>query len=71
MTAAPAVLFTVATELAKLALSSMPEMRDGEQIEREWYEEGIYYRETSLDGVIFRSQYDFRQRKCRQLAVTK
>lgn len=71
MTAAPAVLVAVATELAKLAKTSLPEMREGERTSREWYENGVYYRETTLNGETFRSQYDFRQRKSRRVAVVK
>lgn len=71
MTSAAAVLLAVATELAKTAKSSMPEMRDGEKIIREWFEEGIYYRKTELAGEIFVSQYDFRQRKSRRVAVAE
>lgn len=40
MTAASAVLFAVATELVDLAKSSMPEMRETEKIQREWYDNG-------------------------------
>ena len=43
MTAATSVLLAVATELAQQAKSSMPEMREGERILREWYESGVYY----------------------------
>lgn len=71
MSTIPAVLLAVATELAKTAKSSMPEIRDGEKIRREWFENGIYFRETEYDGGIFQSQYDFRQRKSRRVAVVK
>ena len=71
MNTAPAVLLAVATELAKQAKSEMPEMREGETVRREWYENGVYYRETEMDGEVFQSQYDFRQRKIRRLAVEK
>lgn len=71
MTAAPAVLLAVATELAKLAKSSLPEMRNGETIQREWFENGIYYRETIFDGKVFQNQYDFRKRKSLHVAVVK
>lgn len=71
MNAAPAVLFAVATELAELAKSSMPKMREGEKIQREWFENGVYYRETALGDEVFRSHYDFRQRKSRRVAVVK
>ena len=71
MTEAPSVLFAVATELAKLAKASMPEIREDERILREWYESGVYYRETTLGDEIFISQYDFRQRKSRRVAVAE
>ena len=69
MTAATSVLLAVATELAQQAKSSMPEIREGERIQREWYENGVYYRETALDDKLFLSQFDFRQRKSRREAV--
>lgn len=69
MTPTSAVLFAVATELANLARDSLPEMREGEEICREWYDSGVYYRETSYKGKTFISQFDFRQRKSRQEAV--
>lgn len=37
MTAATSVLLAVAMELAQQAKSSMPEIREGERIQREWY----------------------------------
>ena len=49
----------------------MPELRDGERIRREWYKDGVFYRETTLDGDIFLSQYSFRPRKSRRVAVVK
>lgn len=64
-----AVLYAVATELAKLAKDSLPKLRNGEEVLREWYDSGVYYRETSLDGKVFVSQFDFRQRKSRRAAV--
>ncbi len=71
MTAASAVLSAVATELAMQAQSSLPELQDGEKIQREWYENGTYNRETVLNGIVFLSQFDFRQRKSRRVAVSK
>lgn len=65
------VLFTIATELAKQAKDSMPEIRDGEIIQHEWYEDGIYYRETTFNGKVFQSQYDFRKRKSFQIIIEK
>jgi len=55
--------FTVAKELAELAKSSMPEIRKGETIKREWLQDGVYYRETVYDGKIHQARFDFRQRK--------
>ena len=69
MTAVSEVLFAVARELAKQAKDSLPELQDGEKIQREWLDSGIYYRETMLRGQTFISQYDFKQRKRRQIAV--
>lgn len=71
MKAAPAVLLAVATELASQAKSSLPKLNDGEEIQREWFADGVFYRETALDGDVFRYQYDFRQRKSRRMAVER
>ncbi len=71
MITAISVLLAVAAELADLAKASMPEMREGERILREWYESGVYYRETSLGDKLFLCQYDFRQRKSRREAVVE
>lgn len=65
------VLRAVATELAKEAKSNLPDLREGETIQREWLKNGVYYRETSLHGETYQAEYDFRQRKSRQLAVVK
>ena len=69
--AVSAVLFAVANGLAQTAKDSLPELRDGERIKREWFSDGVYYRETVFDGEIFTSQYDFRQRTCRREAADK
>ena len=71
MKTVPSVLLAVANELATSAKSSMPELNDGEKIEREWLENGVYYRETTLNGEVFHCLYDFRQRKSRRMAVTR
>lgn len=58
------VLYAIAEELAKKkAMDSMPKLREGEEIQKEWYENGVYYRETRFDGKTYLSQYDFRQNK--------
>lgn len=63
MTPVSAALFAVAKELAQTAKDSLPELRDGEHVLREWYTDGVYYRETQFDGEKLTCQYDFRQRK--------
>lgn len=57
------VLYAIAEELVKKAMDGMPKLREGEEIQKEWYENGVYYRETSFDGKTCLSQYDFRQNK--------
>jgi hypothetical protein len=69
VTAASSVLLAVAAELAELAKAEMPKLNDGEVVRREWYENGMFYRETALGEDIFICQYDFRQRKSRRSAV--
>ncbi len=69
MTPAPAVLLAIATELAKSAKDSMPELREGEHIKREWFKDGVYCRETTLNDEVYIAQYDFKQRKCCQTKV--
>ena len=71
MSSTPAVLLAVATELAEQAKAEMPELRDGERVLREWYRSGVYSRETSFDCETYQSQYDFRQKKSRRMAVVK
>lgn len=56
------ILFSVAEELAELARSSVPAIRKDEQVQREWLEDGIYYRETLFKGQTFLSQFDFKRR---------
>lgn len=69
MNAASAVLFAVATELANQAKDSLPELREGEKVQREWFEDGIYKRLTTFEGRTFLSQFDFRQKKSHRVAV--
>ena len=71
MSSTPAVLLAVASELAEQAKAEMPVLRDRERVLREWYKNGIYYRETTLDDETYQSQYDFRQKKSRRMAVIK
>lgn len=60
------VLLSIATELASMAKASLPKLNDGERVQREWYENGVFYRETTFNGCIICCQYDFRQRKIRR-----
>lgn len=62
MTGAAASLLAVAKELAQQAVDSLPAIREGEQIQKEWYRNGVYFRETLFNGEIYLSQYDFRRR---------
>ena len=71
MTEVLTVLLAVAKELAGQAKAEMPALQEGELIQREWYESGVYSRETVLNGETFLSQYDFRQQTCRGVAVAK
>jgi len=64
MYAISAVFYAVAEELAQNAINSMPKLRDGERIQKEWYADGVYYRETVFNGETFTNQYDFRKREC-------
>lgn len=63
MSAVPAVFLAVAQELAGQAKASLPKLREDEKVLREYYANGIFYQETALNGEIFRSSYNFRQRK--------
>ena len=69
VTPAVSVLFAVATELSELAKTSLPSLRKGETVQHEWFEDATFYRETSLNGQKFITQFDFRQRKSRRVAM--
>ena len=69
MKTASSVLIAVATELSELAKRELPELRKGEEILREWYENGTNFRETKLNERTFIATFDFRQRKSRRMAV--
>ena len=56
------ILRSVAEELAELALSSVPKIRSGEKIKREWLKDGVYNRETTFEGKNFLAQFDFKTR---------
>lgn len=67
--AAVAVLRAVANELAQTAKSSLPKLREGETVKREWLRDGVYYRESVLDGQTYTGQYDFRSGESCYLAA--
>lgn len=69
MTAASAVLLAVAKELAGTAKENLPKLRHGEVVQKEWYDNGVFYRKSIYQGETYISQYDFRQRKSRRAAV--
>lgn len=53
-----AILLKVANELEQLAKSSMPKGK----VVREWFSDGVYYREIILNGKKVLSRFDFRSR---------
>ena len=55
-------LYKVAEELAETAKQKMPRLRDGETTDREYLSDGVYYRETSINGEKYRAGYDFRRK---------
>ena len=57
------VLLAVATELSELAKASLPTLRKGETVQREWFKDATFYRETELEGQRFIAQFNFLQRK--------
>lgn len=69
MSTVSAVLIAIAKELAKQAQDNLPKLQEGEEVQREWLENGIYYRESLLNGVSYISQFDFKYRKSRIEAV--
>ena len=60
---ASSVLLAIATELSELAKTSLPKLRKGEHVQREWLENATLYRETTLDGQKIITQFSFLQRK--------
>lgn len=60
MSAAIIILIRVAEELAELAKNSIPKIRNGEKICREWLKDGVYCRESLFNGKTFLAQFDFK-----------
>ena len=69
MSQAALVIIAVAEELADLARRSMPVLRKGETVRREWFKNAVFYRETDLKGRKFVAEFDFRLRKSRRTSV--
>lgn len=69
MNQALVVLLTVATELSELAKSSLPALREGETVQREWFKDATFYRETNLKGQTFIAQFNFLQRESHRVLV--
>ena len=65
MNHASQVLLAVATELSELARTSLPALREGETVQREWFKDATFYRETNLNGHRFIAKFNFLQRKSR------
>ena len=63
------VLLAVATELSELAKTSLPALQDGETVQREWFKNATFYRETNLNGQKFIAQFNFQQRKSHMTLV--
>ena len=69
MNAASAVLFAVATELANQAKDSLPELREGEKVQREWFEDGIYKRLRWSTGFAYTRIAAFAAFICRSASL--
>lgn len=70
MKRASLVLIAVAKELSELAKRSLPVLRKGETVQREWFKDATFYRETNWNGQRFIAEFNFQQRKSRRkLAV--
>ena len=71
MKQAALVLIAVAKELSEMAKRSLPVLRKGETVRREWFKDATLYRETDLNGRRFIAEFNFRQRKSRRISVGK
>ncbi|MBR1438415.1 MAG: hypothetical protein IJ587_07740 [Synergistaceae bacterium] len=69
MRQAALVLIAVAKELSEMAKRSLPVLRKGETVQREWFKDATLYRETVLNGQRFIAEFNFRQRKSRRMLV--
>ena len=59
------MVIQIAEELISLAKTSMPKLRNGEVVQREAFENGIYQRETVYENTRYVAEYNFRSRECR------
>ena len=62
-------LFSTAKEIAKQAENSMPKLKKGEVVKREWLKNEVYYRITVLNGVRYRAEYNFKTKKACQFKI--
>ena len=69
MIQASLVLLAVAAELSELAKNSLPALRDGETVCREWFENATLYRETDFNGQRFLAQFNFPTRESRRMLM--
>ena len=65
MSAPTEILRAIAEEIAKTAKANMP-IQDGETVLREWLENGAYHRESKLNGIIVKCEYDLKLKKVRR-----
>lgn len=65
------ILISVANELVAQAKSKMPELRANEEITREWFGGGVFYRETDYENKLFLTEYDFRKKEPYRKEVKK
>ena len=69
MRRATLVLLAVAKELSELAKNSMPALRKGETIQREWFKNATYYRETNFGGQRYIAEFNFPKRRSQRILI--
>ena len=47
-------LLSVTEELVRQAKNQMPTLRQGEVVKHEWLKNGVYYRKTVLENLIYK-----------------
>ena len=69
MTNVGKTLLVVAKELAESATNSLPELREGELIKKEWLKDNIYCRETIHKNKVYHAKFDFHRRQGNVVAI--